>query len=173
MSLEHDILLAKEWWPRIYENIAKDRQAAVSQGVRQPNNPASYAILSNQVEFSIDNNIYRTEVIRKLGGFPEKCSVHTDASLKSKVESAGFKWIIDPTVVSIHIRFGFRQEASHRYALQRMCRCKNFYSTRYLMRLTLTSPISGFKIALKHRLPQAVFGYPYLRLRILQGLVNH
>lgn len=176
ISIEHDILLARNWWPRIFDQIVNDQSVAVSQGIRVPSEPTLRAIYSHHVEHSIDNNIYRTDVIRKLGGFPYNCPVCTDAWLKINVESARYKWVIDPTVVSDHVRSGIRQEATHRGQLQAICTCTRFpsrnLSLKYLLRLTLTSPISGMKIAVRHNVPKAVLVYPYVRLHILQGWLS-
>lgn len=172
ISVEHDILLAKNWWPKVLFDLLKDDTVAVAQGVRVFANPTLRSISKERLplEQGIDNNIYRTEIIRRVGGFPDVCTVCTDVWLRKNVENAGFKWIIDPSVVSEHIRLGVMHEVSHRVRLHRLCTCKRWhYSTKYMLRLTLTSPASGLKMALRDKTPQAAIAYPFLRLRILQA----
>jgi len=175
MSIEHDILLSKDWWPRIFNHIM-DEKVAVSQGARLITDPTLRALYDNRDDHVIDNNVYKTEVIRKLGGFPSNCPVCTDTWLRRNVESAGYRWIIDRSVISDHVRAGIVQNAVHTYKLHSMCTCgrwpANRMKTKYLVRLALTSPATGMKIAVQHRVPKAVFAYPYIRLRILQAWLN-
>lgn len=172
MSIEHDILLASNWWPRIFEHM-KNKNVGVAQGTRMLTQPTLRAIYGHHVEHSIDNNIYRTKIVRDVGGFPYTCRVCTDTWLKRKIEAAGYKWEIDDTVVSEHVRSSIRQEADHRENLHRICTCKSrYYPLKYLARITLTSPVTGLKIAIRSNKPKAVFVYPYIRLKILNGWMN-
>lgn len=142
-------------------------------GMEGPNEQNAAAILADNVDYSIDNNIYRTDIIRRVGGFPNTCVVCTDSWLKRNLEATGYKWIVDASVVSEHVRSGVMQEAAHRSKLHRMCTCKRWsYPTSYVLRLTLMSPASGLKLALKHDAPAAFFAYPYLRVQILQGWLS-
>lgn len=173
ISIEHDVLLANGWWPKIWRDIVTDPRVAVAQGWRAPTNRTLRAILADNVDYSIDNNIYRTDIIRQVGGFPNTCVVCTDSWLKRNLEDAGYKWLVDARVVSEHVRSGVMQEAAHRSRLHRMCTCKRWsYPTSYVLRLTLMSPASGLKLALKHDAPAAFFAYPYLRVQILQGWLS-
>lgn len=175
MSIEHDLLLSKDWWPTVFNHMS-DERVAVSQGARLLTDPTLRAIYDNRDDHSIDNNIYWTEVIRQLGGFPSNCPVCTDTWLKRNVESAGYKWIIDREVVSDHVRYGIVQNAVHTYKLHSMCTCgrwrANRMNTKYLVRLALTSPATGLKIAVRYNVPKAVIAYPYIRLRILQAWLD-
>ncbi len=175
ISVEHDVLLALNWWPRVFENLLHDERTAISQGARVSSNKTLYALYEDRIglDDSLDNNIYRTDVIKRLGGFPSTCLVCTDVWLRKKVESAGYKWIIDPSVVSEHIRSGIMHHISHSAYLHRFCTCKRRrIPMGYLLRLTLTSPLSGLKMALRRNAPQAAVTYPYLRLRILQACLT-
>ncbi len=172
ISIEHDILLAKDWWPKILQDLLNDDNVAVAQGVRVFANPTLRSIFKDRLAFDqgIDNNIYRTDIIRQVGGFPDVCPVCTDVWLRKNVESARYTWIIDPTVVSEHFRLGVMHEISHRARLHRLCTCKRWhYPMKYMLRVTLTSPGSGLKIGLRDKRPQAIVAYPFLRLRILQA----
>ena len=174
ISIEHDVLLSKDWWPRIFHNLLSDDRVAVAQGVRVFSNPILRSISRDRLALDqgIDNTIYRTDIIRQLGGFPYTCPVCTDTWLRKNVEAVGFKWVIDPTVVSEHIRLGVRHEISHRAYLHRLCTCKRSqYPMKYMLRVTLTSPISGLKMGLRDKTPQTIVAYPFLRLRILQAHV--
>jgi glycosyltransferase involved in cell wall biosynthesis len=136
ISFEQDILLAKDWWTKIPKHM-EDRKVVVAQGIRLPTHPslrkfAEYSYCDaaiapgglsrrrkkdkNAVSESLDNTIYRSDVIRKLGGFPTKCPIFTSSDLFEVVESNGFKWIVDHTVVSDHIRCGLMEEIRHEYS---------------------------------------------------------
>ena len=156
---------------------------AVSQGIRVPTNRTLRAIWPPTSEnfgqnyyacHSIDNTIYRTEVLRILGGFPRKCRVCTDGWLKRNIEDAGYRWIIDPTVVSWHIRSGVRSTWKHDKQNHEMCTCgchrrERTYRLTSMLRLLLRSPLSGLKIAVRNNTPVVVFAYPFYRLIVLQA----
>ena len=176
LSLEQDVILARDWFPRIFSHMSSV-DIAVSQGIRIPTNRTLRAIwptTENFVGYSIDNTIYRTEVLRMIGGFPRKCRVCTDGWLKRNIEDAGYRWIIDPTVVSWHIRSGVRSTWKHDRHNPEMCTCGSWRRERTshfgkLLRLVLTSPLSGLKIAARNNTPVVVFAYPFYRLIMLQA----
>lgn len=176
ISIEHDVILAKDWFTRLFARIADHHNVAVCQGIRLPTNRTLLAIFGQEVwkSYSIDNNIYRTRVIRRLGGFPGKCrGNHTDGWLKKAVEDAGYEWVIDSSVVSEHIykgiRYYWRKEATIR-----LCTCGCAQQGRLgefprLFRLAVISPPYGLQIALRHNQPGAIFAYPYHRFRLMQA----
>jgi glycosyltransferase involved in cell wall biosynthesis len=82
VSIEQDVILAKNWWERIPPYM-DDSKVAVAQGLRISTNPTLRKLeeyVLNRKEFawfhSIDNNIFRTEVIRQLWGVSNRpCSL--------------------------------------------------------------------------------------------------
>lgn len=112
VSVEHDIILSKEWWEEISRHMKNDG-VAVAQGVRVATHPFlrkldEYIIerhdeMSKNLCLSIDNNLYRTKVIRKFG-----LNVWDHAYVRAFLKEKGFKWIIDRSVISGHIRPSIR-----------------------------------------------------------------
>ncbi len=186
ISIEHDVILAKDWFTRLFARIEGHDNVAVCQGIRVPTDRTLLAIFGRDVwnsidnniskGYSIDNNIYRTRVIRKLGGFPRKCGTCTDSWLKKAVEDAGFEWVIDSSVISGHIYNGIRHYWRKQEKIT-LCTCGlwrqgwqqvRLYEFPRLFRLLATSPIRGLQIALRHHQPGAIFAYPYHRFRLMQ-----
>ena len=183
ISIEHDVILAKDWFTRLFARIEGHDNVAVCQGIRMPTDRTLLAIFGRDVwnsidnniskGYSIDNNIYRTRVIRKLGGFPRKCGTCTDGWLKKAVEDAGFEWVIDSSVISGHIYNGIRHYW-RKQEIIRLCTCGfsqqgRLYEFPRLFRLAVTSPLYGLQIALRHNQPGAIFVYPYHRFRLMQA----
>lgn len=194
VSFEQDLLLAKEWWHKI-PILLEDEAVAVASGVRIPQQPQALKKLQEytfehyqQVERrktdllygkTIDNTIYKTEVIRKLGGFPTlPVSVGVDHFLAKNVISAGFKWKVDYTVRSFHLRGGIRDELTHYYwyganqrRLSHMLYGAPLNLGHNIFRF-LISPVRGLQVSLEKRVPQVVYIYPLIRFNILKGMLE-
>ena len=176
ISIEHDIILPKDWFTRLFLRINGQENVAVCQGIRIPTDKTLLAIFSGKDAwkgYSIDNNLYRTNVIRTVGGFPRKCGTCTDGWLKKAVEGAGYEWVIDSNVVSRHIYTGIRHYWKREEKLT-ACTCGFWqrgrrYSFSYLLELAATSPARGLQIAIHHNQPKATFAYPYHRLMLLRA----
>jgi glycosyltransferase involved in cell wall biosynthesis len=181
LSFEQDILLSDDWWNRISKYM-EDFSVASAQGIRIPSQPILN--LLDRWEFaeqgkprllvSIDNNIFRTEVVRQMGGFPKDCPVCTDTILRKRLlKETPYKWIIDNNVVSLHVRKSLKNSIVHSYKLYNICvgtpycSTKEEYTRLTLLRMLLTSPIRGIQIAFEKNYPVLVFAYPYLRFHQL------
>ena len=167
IALEQDILLAENWFSTVSNSIHADAKVASVQGIRYPSNSTLLAIYhdSDVEAHSIDNNIFRTELIREIGGFPKKCILCTDSWLKLNVEAAGYKWIIKPNVVSGHVRNGVRNELKHKYWQAKTCHCEiRRLSTHGELHNLLYSPASGVRLAVRFGSPIALFAYPTLQM---------
>ena len=178
ISVEHDILLSKDWWEKISRHM-NNNKVAVAQGVRASTNPIlkkfdEYIIertdeKSKNLTITIDNNLYRTSVIRRFG-----INVHDHAHARAVLEEKGFKWIIDRSVVSGHIRPSIRYFIEHDYQMhknyigplnRRPELLKNF-------KLFLFSPFRGLHIALKKNCPQILIFYTLDRWVILRAYLE-
>ena len=53
---------------------------------------------------SIDNNMYRVEIVKRFLPIPEKAGGYTDMYLRRKVTEHGYLWIVKTDVVSEHIK---------------------------------------------------------------------
>lgn len=189
ISFEQDVVLAKDWWAKIPRFMERE-DVAVAQGWRISNHPVIRKIDEYSMErfkhslCSIDNTIYKTKVIRALGGFPEHLKyTGVDAYIHQSVLNAGFKWVTDSSLLSIHLRRGGLREQIRRYYQYGMdmpilAKEELFIKAGVKsglarsMSIALFSPIRGFEIAIKKRCPQAVYYYPIIRLSHMAGCLK-
>jgi glycosyltransferase involved in cell wall biosynthesis len=176
VSIEQDVLLAHDWWSKIppYMN---DPQVAVALGIRIATEPVMRKI--NEYEyskkssswwktwFSLDNNIFRTEVMRQIGGFPNDCPVHVDAILRKNIlKKTSYKIIVDPTVVSDHIKGSFTDGMRHSLFLNKLCSQSPYCRTDPFpvkLRACLTSPFAASLIASKTKCLKTIYMIPLFR----------
>jgi len=194
ISFEQDLLLAKDWWQKI-PSLLEDKKVAVASGVRVPNQPLALRKLQEytleryqridveKTDFfhakTLDNTIYKTKIIRNLGGFPSlPVSAGVDTFLAKNVISAGFRWKVDYTVTSIHLRGNLKDELAHYYwygachrRTSNVVYDKPVDVTRNVLRFFF-SPFRGLQIAFKKNAPEVVYIYPLIRLNILKGMIK-
>lgn len=178
-SFEQDVILADDWWEKTSKYL-DDPKVGCAQGIRVPSHPLMnlldrYEYGNNNAkavkQISMDNNIFRTKVVKSLGGFPDVCPVCTDTVLKVRMLSeTPYKWIVDPSIISLHVRNDLRGSIEHSYKLRQICAKTKYcsrgerYSQIGLFRRFLTSPIRGLQIAVEKNCPEMIFVYPYMRL---------
>jgi hypothetical protein len=155
-----------------------DPKVAVAEGVRF----STHLVLRKLEEYvlkerdtlniSLDNTIFRTQIVKNVNGFLSKCPIGVDQYLRENILKAGYKWIVDKTVISGHIRFGLGDVTS----------CMEFHpsSIRTIrdtliddFKILVKSPLSGLKAALITRCPEIFSVYPYLRLHRFKNLVKY
>ena len=173
-SFEHDIILNHNWFQKILKHLLSDPEVAVAQGVRLTTNPVfkkieEFCLERNIPYSSIDNNLYRTELIRSIGGFDPRFPLSCDRNLQDRVRKAGYKWIVDKTVFSDHIRGTVRQSSDHVYTLSKFADSQDSASLSSVLSRFLFSPIRGVEISIKKECPQAVIVYPYWRFMLLKS----
>lgn len=189
ISFEQDVLLARDWWSRIPKHLEGENVAA-AQGWRISNHPVIGKIDEYSMErfstslCSIDNTIYKTKTIREIGGFPEHLKyTGVDAYIHQAILNAGFRWITDNSIISIHLRKGGLKEQLRRYYLYGMDMTllarenlfieKNITSgLKRSASIALFSPIRGLEIAVKKNCPQATYFYPLIRFAHLAGCLK-
>jgi Glycosyl transferase family 2 len=197
VSFEQDILLSPQWWSNV-PRMLNEKDTAIASGTRFPNKPLG---LRNLLEYNlekypkimedsdafhygktIDNTIYRTEIIKNIGGFPrfKRKELHAcvDNVLAKRVFDAGFKWKVNYSVKSLHIRKGLRDELRHFYwygslhpTLEPYIKGKHASAKKFLKGL-LFSPKNGMALALKLNSPQLIYIYPLIHLALYRGLVS-
>ena len=194
VSFEQDLVLARDWWQKIPRRLA-DSRVAVASGVRISNQPR---VVKEIQEYSmelyerrtkseelflygktLDNTMYRTEILRSLGGFPKlRISAGVDNVLAQKIHVRGFRWAVDYSVKSVHLRKGLRQELDHYYwygtcmvSLDPVLFGRNVNLRGFALRWLL-SLVRGLDIAVKKRAPEALYVYPLMRLATLRGIVD-
>lgn len=193
-SFEHDIILCPNWFSKIRDTI-KPQDVAVSQGIRLSVNKTlraieKYGMLREYVHYtSIDNNLYKTKIIRDLGGFNLNCPASADRELQDRVRAYGFKWLINNDIISNHLVFNFIEYARkcHERRLlndyqhdvanimflgKRKLKSNSLvYFLDFLTKCFLSFPM-GFVIAHKFKEPSTCWGYPFWRFYKLKTLLE-
>jgi len=193
-SFEQDLFLSRDWWHKIPLYFS-DPKVAIASGIRFDYYPAAvkkiqeytaekYKVEDRPGRFfpyvkTLDNTIYRTRAIRRIGGFPKlPMSVGVDHALSQRIHQSAMLWKVDYKIHSIHLRQGLREEFEHNYwygrhsnELQLTLFRKNA-EVRSLMIRVLLSPLRGMDIALRKNTPQAIYIYPLIRLHFLRGVLD-
>jgi len=190
-SFEQDLLLSRKWWPTV-PLLMRKKRVVVAQGWRLPSHPVLNAIEKVTVDFkpvigaplySIDNNVYETEVIRKLAGGLEKFHYAVDSVLLARILDAGFTWVTEQSVLSIHLKpVGFAEYIRGRYGAARMAEYFTLASRKQLppsevekftfkhvaTRLAI-SPLVGLALSYVKRQPWLSIYYPMLRIQLFKS----
>jgi len=207
ISFEQDLLLAYDWWEKIPPYLENPKVAAAS-GMRFADKPKGVGKLQQYVAKkyrgeaqlapwlrareaaaftlgkTLDNTIYKTKVIKNIGGFPKlQVNAGVDTILAYKVEQAGYQWIVDYNVQSTHLRSGLKQELQHQYwyATQLNEIWKRIRTetnkpppvTKYtVISRFIMSPFTGLFMAMKTREPTITCIHPLIRLYYLKGFLE-
>jgi glycosyltransferase involved in cell wall biosynthesis len=179
VSVEQDILLARDWYSKISPYM-NDPMVLTAQGIRLATDTtlrrlAEYEYRNNRkgLGYSVDNNLFRTALLHKLGGFSNKDPMFVDYTLREAVSASSYKWIVDETVVSDHIRRSVLQTIRKGYHQEMLSTSKREDTSFHeVFRSALTSPVSGFSIGVKTRCPQIVVVYPLLRFGSLKTFLH-
>jgi glycosyltransferase involved in cell wall biosynthesis len=122
ISFEQDLVLSKDWWLNVQLLLEKNR-VVVASGVRLPDRPLALKKLQEFVTEvyrtktmkntsffygkTLDNTIYQTEVVRRMGGFPKlRVNGGVDNVLAKTVHDCGYVWKVNYDVISTHLRKG-------------------------------------------------------------------
>jgi hypothetical protein len=186
--------LAKEWWKKIPKHLL-DAKVAVASGVRLPNQPIAlrrlqeyaterYRRREKEAESflygkTLDNTIYKTDVVRRLGGFPKlSVSAGVDNVFAQRIHLSGYRWKVDYDVKSTHLRTGLKDELAHYYwygtcasGLEQILFNKPLNLKGVILR-SFFSPIRGLDVAIKKNAPQVMYIYPLIRFNILKGVLD-
>ena len=181
VSVEQDVVLAENWWKCISKYM-HNPEVAVAQGIRV-NYPGSKSLnclekytLERFPEFgpksraSLDNNIFRTAVIRKIG-VPEKYPIYVDAALYEEVLKAGYKWTVDENVISHHLWKGTLSILLHRHkhmSLRKLKHPLDDTTLLTLLKILMFSPLRASHVMIKERCPTIPFVYPFMRLMAIE-----
>lgn len=207
VSLEQDLLLSPDWWSQIPSHLDKPK-VAVASGMRFANKPAGVRKLQQYVARkyrgeeglaswlrtrqmaaftlgkTLDNTIYKTKLIRTLGGFPKmRVNAGVDAVLAYMIQQAGYYWVVDYSVQSTHLRQGLKQELYHQYwyATQSYEIWDRIRSTSGrpppitkagIIYRFFVSPFTGLFISVKTKEPSIVYIHPLIRFYYLRGLLE-
>ena len=200
ISFEQDLLLSRDWFNQIPPLLDKG-DVAVASGVHYETQPrgirllwkrratqfAENAQLRDQriyhLGMSLDNTIWKTKVVKCVGGFPQlKTLVGFDVLFSHILHYHGWKWVVDYTVISDHLRTGLRDALKHRdYSrfsyweiwsqIKRLTKEKPVAKKDVLIRLFLCVPIGAY-LALKLRESTIGYIYPIERFVIVNSLLK-
>lgn len=152
VSVEQDVLLAKNWWTTIQKYMT-DRKVAVAQGIYLSTTPMyrtyeEYRMKKvnqlpsekrSQLCYCIGNNIYRTEVVKRLGFVDDTVAM---SPFYEKIVNNGYKWITDTGLVSDHIRTSLFDAINHNTRFYSMTKIHTFLDDISLLRLLAGIPAS-------------------------------
>jgi len=206
-SFEQDLLLTPKWWSLISKWCGVAGVGAIS-GMRFASQPKGLMALQNYVakkyrgeryisswlksrEISsftlgktLDNTFYFTESLRCIGGFPKlKTNAGVDTVLAYKLKQAGYEWLVDYTVRSIHLRNGLMDELKHQYSyglqLKEIWRnvevkagVKPPINKFGVFSRLFISPLTGMFVAFKTGEPSVFLVHPLIRFYYTWGLLN-
>jgi glycosyltransferase involved in cell wall biosynthesis len=207
VSFEQDLLLASDWWqkiPPLLENSSvaaasgmrfadrpmgvKKMQEYVGKKYRGEANLASWLKSRDMSAFTLgktlDNTIYKTKIIRALGGFPKlRINAGVDTTLAYKIDHSGYRWIVDYNMQSIHLRKGLRQELNHQYwygtQLYEIWRKIGTETNKPppvtklgVIRRFCLSPFTGLFMAFQTKEPTILYIHPLIRFYYMKGLLQ-
>lgn len=118
-------------------------------------------------------------MVRRLGGFPKlSVSAGVDNVLAQRIHLSGYRWKVDWSVKSIHLRAGLKDELAHYYwygtcasGLGLILFNKPVNLKSVILR-AFFSPIRGLDVAIQKNAPQVVYIYPLIRFNILRGVLH-
>jgi len=207
ISFEQDLLLARDWWEKI-SPLLENPHVAVASGMRFADKPRGIKKLQQYVAKkyrgesslsswlksrqmaaftlgkTLDNTMYKTEIVKALGGFPKMpVNAGVDTVLAYKLEQSGYHWIVDYNVQSVHLRKGLKQELAHQYwygtqlyAIWNKIETETNQRppiTRFgIMYRFFTSPFTGLFVALKTKEPTITYIHPLVRFYYMKGLLQ-
>jgi glycosyltransferase involved in cell wall biosynthesis len=207
ISFEQDLLLATDWWSKIPPLLEKPRVGAAS-GMRFADKPrgvkklqqyvakkyrgeaylASWLRARQMAAFTLgktlDNTIYLTKAVKSVGGFPKiKVNAGVDTTLAYRIQQAGYYWIVDYNVQSVHMRKGLRQELKHQYwyatqlneiwsRIEKETNKPPPITRSSIMSRFVTSPFTGLFVAFKTREPTIAYIHPLIRFYYMKGFLE-
>lgn len=130
-SFEHDIILSPDWFRRTSKVAGSDKTVGAVQGIRlYTGSKTMKAIEEWQYRanlmpvwvYSIDNTLFRTEAVKRAGGFSDECMASSDGILRRAMFKLGYKWITDRTLVSGHYRRNFFEHFNHQIRAYELAR---------------------------------------------------
>jgi len=207
VSFEQDLLLAEDWWEKI-PPLLQNPQVAAASGMRFASQPrgvqklqlyvakkyrgeanlASWLRNRRDAAFTLgstlDNTIYKTSVVRSVGGFPKvKVNAGVDTTLAYRLRQAGFTWLVDFSVQSVHLRGGLRHELRHQCwygtqsheiwrRIEKETGQKPPITEFGIFYRFVLSPFTGLFVAFKTREATIAYVHPLIKFYYLKGFLE-
>jgi glycosyltransferase involved in cell wall biosynthesis len=197
-SFEQDLLLAENWWLQTSSYLSKPKVVVVN-GTRLPaQKPAGLRKLKelelnyhfcprycepDDYSKTLDNTIYKTRVIRDIGGFPStKANSGVDRILVNRLRKAGFVWVVTNKAQSLHLRGDLGDEVHHQYwhgyddveagnVLRKEFGLKTPTEHDQICKL-IQSPVIGLIKAFQTREANIIYLYPLRTLYYFMGFLK-
>src|SRR6266516_1274166 len=185
-SFEQDIGLNPAWFGSVMTALLSDPHVAVAQGLRAASGSRyleaidNYGVRHGLVPrwiYSIDNNLYRTEALRSVGGFPLDCAMSADGAMRNNLFRDGWKWRVCRDVVSLHYRDSFVKHLRH--VVIQSAENKVLWETYPEYRIpdklgrVVATPLTSARMASEAQTPGVFFAYPLFRaVRILSRMIG-
>ena len=196
-SFEQDIFLSDDWLARVPPKLESEKIAAVS-GMRYPSVPIGLAKLMRYTDLrgiqdedtpwrksknpgafylgkTLDNTIYKTSVLRKMGGFPNVGNAGMDVILAFNYARIGYQWAVDYEVKSVHLRRNLVQELKHQYFYGKQVfkisqRTGMPTESFRLMTRLLKSPLTAFRAVVITKEPTIMYIHPLMIYYFTKGI---
>lgn len=185
VSFEHDLVLAHDWFEKIPPQIIDNETVGAAQGIRLPDHKLLRKLQEFKIQrikkdarmtHSMDNTMYRTDVVRSVGGFPRLPGAGVDSILVQNMLKSGYEWVTDFDVVSLHLRQGVREEIKHykgyAVAAPMVSRHDPSINLHRMISTFCFSPFRGMEIAIKKRDWKLALLYPTIRFMVLRGYIQ-
>jgi glycosyltransferase involved in cell wall biosynthesis len=185
-SFEQDIGLNPAWFRAVMAALTSDPSVAVAQGLRAASGSRyleaidDYGVRHGLVPrwiYSIDNNLYRTEALRSVGGFPMDCAMSADGAMRNNLFRSGWKWKVCRDVVSLHYRDSFGKHLRH--VIIQSAENKVLWETYPEYRIPdklgrlVATPFTSARMASEAHEPGVFIAYPLLRaVRIFSRVIG-
>jgi glycosyltransferase involved in cell wall biosynthesis len=179
-AFEHDIILNPKWFERTSRIVGSDQKIGASQGLRLYAGSKSmqafeeWMYRTNRIpiwSFSIDNTLFRTEAVRRAGGFPIEDPASADTILRRNLFRFGYRWITDYALLSGHYRKNFSEQLKHQVKLFELARYSWSSSPegnsvpRHIISLLGGNPIHVLNMTLQSRMLRVPLAWYILRIQ--------
>jgi hypothetical protein len=166
-SFEHDVLLSRDWWAKASACMSNSHVGVV-QGIRLSTDPRlrkldAYEYQRRHDKRSVDNNLCRTDVVRKFG--------FCESSSPARMRQAGYSWVVMPDVISDHItRANLIETIQHDMRIHMLSLPSYSRGEKaYCFRLFFTSPFRALAVVRKTKCYSMILFYPVDRLAIFSA----
>ena len=156
VSVEQDVLLAKNWWETVQKYV-EDERVAVAQGVYLSTTATIRAYETHHIQkkvnelpfeersrfcFGIGNNLYRTKIVKELGFVDDPVTM---GSFYERIVNNGYKWITDTALISDNLHISLFDDINHNTRFYAMTEMDTFLDHISIIRL-LVSPVFATKL---------------------------
>lgn len=179
-AFEHDIILNPHWFEKTSRIVESDDRTGAAQGLRLYAGSKTmrafeeWMYRANRIpvwSFSIDNTLFRTEAVKRAGGFPIDDPASADTILRKNLFRLGYRWITDNALLSGHYRRDFLEQFRHQVKTFELARY--YWSSspedrsipRRLISLLGGNPTHIIEMALQSRMLRVPVAWYILRLQ--------